>query len=77
MGCRCWFCVFGSVLLMFLLYVLAVRSRNCLEDSLDVRSAVSGFVLSSLGFSPTSFLFLFVFSFERQSSGSKENGFSR
>ena len=44
---------FGGFLLMFLLYFLAVRSRNCLENSLDVRS----------GFSPTSFLFSFVFFF--------------
>ena len=28
----------GAVLLTFLLYVLAVRSRRCLENSLDVRS---------------------------------------
>ena len=33
---------FGGALLMFLLYVLAVRCRNCLENSLDVRSCVSG-----------------------------------
>ena len=30
-GCRCWSCVFGGIVLMFLLYLLAVRSRNCLE----------------------------------------------
>ena len=39
------------------------------ENSLDVRSAVFGFVLSSSGFSPTSFFFV-CFSLEKQRSGS-------
>ena len=47
-----------------------VAPETVWKNSLDVRSAVSGFVLSSFGFSPTSLLFLFVFPFERQRSGS-------
>ena len=33
-------CLLGGILLRFLLYVLTVRSRKCLENSLDVRSCV-------------------------------------
>ena len=44
------------------------------KNSLDVRSAVFVFVLSSLRFSPTSLCFFwFKFSFERHSSGSNRN----
>ena len=73
------FCFWVSVLVFcflvvfshrFLLYVLAVRSRNCLKNSLGVRSCFFGFVLSSLGFSSTSVLFFSVFSFKRERSGS-------
>ena len=39
---------FGSVFLMFLLYVLSARSRKCLENSLDVRSCFFGSSFSLL-----------------------------
>ena len=59
---------FGGFLLLFSLYFLAFRSRNCLENSIDVRS---GFFLGSFSLplvfsSSSSFsVFVFVFSFSR------------
>ena len=46
---------------MFLLYFLAVRSRKCLKNSLDVRSGVFGFVLSSFCFFVDVVFRVFVF----------------
>ena len=64
------FCVFGGFLLLFLLYFLAFRSRNCLEKFSSCQVwFFSGFVLSSLGFfssSSSSFsVFVLFFSFSR------------
>ena len=59
---------FGGVLHRFGFVFWRFAPETVWKNSLDVRSAVSGFVLSSLGFSPTSLLFFFRF--KRQRSGS-------
>ena len=59
----CWCCVghgfFGGFLPMFLLYFWRFAPETVWKNSLDVRSVVFWVVPSSLGFSPTSFLFWF------------------
>ena len=65
------FVFFGGFLLLFLLYFLAVRSRNCLEKFSSCQVwFFSGVVLSSLGFFVDAVFVFVCFSFERQSSGS-------
>ena len=66
----CWFCVFWWVFAIVFALFFGVSLPKLFGKILLMSGLVfSGFVLSSLGFSPTSFLFLF-FLFERHRSGS-------
>ena len=60
-GRRCWFVLLSGVLLRFLFYDLTVRSRKCLENSLNVKFFL-GVRSLFFGFSSTSFLFVCLFS---------------
>ena len=67
-GCRCWSCVVWWVFA----YVFALCFGGSLpklfgKNSLDVRFAVSGFVLSSFGFRRRRFVFV-CFSFSRDNA---------
>ena len=66
-GGLCWFCFFGEFLPRFLFYVLALRSRNCLEKFSSCQVFCFGFVLSFLGFSGRRrFCLPFCFCFTRE-----------
>ena len=62
-GCVCFWCCFAYVFALLLGFSLPKLS---LKNSLDVRSGVSGFFLSSFGFFADVVAFLFFFSFFRE-----------